>query len=80
MTLREGLVQVELFIPDNPGSATFKKILPLNMTVHKLSGLVQRILKTGSHMPRFYLIHKQVTYLLLFLFWPVLCWLQTGLN
>lgn len=65
-SLKNALIQVELFSPSNP-SLVFRKKVPFNMTVQKLSGLVQRIFDTGTEVPRLFCLQSSVCFHLSFI-------------
>lgn len=49
--LKSRLINVRIFCPSNSNMPEFKKRVPKNMTVQKLSGLVQKLMDTGGSMP-----------------------------
>ncbi|EEB11830.1 tubulin-specific chaperone E, putative [Pediculus humanus corporis] len=54
-SLKSQLIQIEIF----SGDKKFSKKVPYNMSIQKLSGLIQRLFNTGFAMPRLFCIHSQ---------------------
>ncbi|KAK3925390.1 Tubulin-specific chaperone E [Frankliniella fusca] len=50
-TLNSRLITIKIFCPNRPDVKELQKRVPKNMTVQKLSGLVQKLLNTGGATP-----------------------------
>lgn len=59
-SLKNQLIQIEIFSPDHQVKSYSKKI-PYNMSVQKLAGLIQRLFNTGYEIPRLACIHATVS-------------------
>lgn len=66
-SLKSQLIQIEI----SSSEKTFSKKVPYNMSVQKLSGLIQRLFNTGSTIPHLSCIHAEVYSILNRIIFPI---------